>query len=183
MEYRSGVLHIGNVSVADIATRFGTPVYIYDAATIERQVANVKRAFAGIPFQPFYAMKANSNISLLRLVREHGFGCDAVSPGEIRLARHAGFAPEHIWFTCSNVSDGDLLDIHDPNIVINLNSMSEIDRYLRLELPNPVVLRVNPAVGAGHHRDVMTAGSGVKFGIDLAEVDSARMVLEDVGRK
>src|SRR5687768_2041588 len=134
MEYRSGVLHIGDVSVADIAERFGTPVYVYDAQTLEAQIEKVKRAFAGLPFQPFYAMKANSNVSLLRLISERGFGCDAVSPGEIRLARHAGFAPENIWFTCSNVSDEDLRDVGDPRIVINVNSMSEIDRCLRLDL-------------------------------------------------
>ena len=183
MEYRSGVLHIGNVSVADIAERFGTPVYVYDAQTLEAQIEKVKSAFAGLPFQPFYAMKANSNVSLLRLISERGFGCDAVSPGEIRLARHAGFAPENIWFTCSNVSDEDLRDVGDPRIVINVNSMSEIDRCLRLDLPNPIVLRVNPSIGAGHHNDVITAGSGVKFGIDMAEVESARIVVEDSGRK
>jgi diaminopimelate decarboxylase len=183
MEYRSGVLHIGNVSVADIAERFGTPVYVYDAQTLEAQIEKVNRAFASLPFRPFYAMKANSNISLLRLINERGYGCDAVSPGEIRLARHAGFEPENIWFTCSNVSDEDLRDIADPRIVINVNSMSEIDRCLRLDLPNPIVLRVNPSIGAGHHHDVITAGSGVKFGIDIAEVESARIIVEDSGRK
>lgn len=183
MEYRSGVLHIGNATVADIAARFGTPLYIYDAAVIERQIANVKRAFARLPFQPFYAMKANGNIAILRLIREHGFGCDAVSPGEIRLARHAGFSPENIWFTCSNVSDEDMRAVGDERIVINVNSMSEIDRYLALGLPNPIALRVNPDIGAGHHHDVVTAGGGVKFGIDIAEIETARVIVEDAGRK
>ena len=61
--------------------------------------------------------------------------------------------------------------------------MSEIDRCLALDLPNPIALRVNPDVGAGHHRDVITAGESVKFGIDLAEVESARMRVEDSDRK
>jgi diaminopimelate decarboxylase len=128
-------------------------------------------------------MKANGNLEILRLIRRHGFGCDCVSPGEIYLARHAGFTPEEIWFTCSNVSDADLLAIGDAKIVVNVNSMSEIDRYLALNLRNPVALRVNPDVGAGHHQDVVTAGGGVKFGIDFAEIDSARMTVEDAGRK
>lgn len=183
LQYRSKILHINNVSAVDLANRFGTPLYVYDAAAIEAQIANVKRAFAGIPFRPFYAMKANGNLSILRLIREHGFGCDAVSPGEIFLARKAGFEPEAIWFTCSNVSDQDLREIGDPRIVINVNSVSEIDRCLSLDLPNPIALRVNPDVGAGHHRDVVTAGGGVKFGIDLAEIENARMLVEDSGRK
>ena len=179
MHFQNGRLHIGNISTLDVASRFGTPVYVYDAASIARQIENLRRAFASIPFQPFYAMKANGNLSILRLVRSHGFGCDAVSPGEIYLARKAGFTAEEIWFTCSNVSDQDLRDIGDPGIVINVNSMSEIDRCLALGLTNPFALRVNPDVGAGHHRDTVTGGSGVKFGIDVAEIDSARMLIED----
>lgn len=183
MFYRNGVLHIGQVSAPDLVSRFGSPVYVYDAAVIRAQIAKVKRAFGKLPFRPFYAMKANSNISILRMVQEQGFGCDAVSPGEIHLAMHAGFTANDIWFTCSNVSDDDLRAIPDPRIVINVNSMSEIDRCLALDLRNPIALRVNPDIGAGHHKDVTTAGEGVKFGIELAEVESARMVVEDSGRK
>jgi diaminopimelate decarboxylase len=183
MHFADGVLHIANVSALDLARRFGTPLYVYDAAVIRRQIERIKRAFARLPFQPFYAMKANSNLAILRLVHQSGFGADAVSPGEIFLARSAGFAAEEIWFTCSNVSDDDLRAIGDERIVINLNSMSEVDRIVALGLPNRVALRVNPDVGAGHHADVVTAGGGVKFGIDLAEVEQARMIVEDSGRK
>ena len=183
MRYDNGVLNIGNVSTLDLTQRFGTPLYVYDAGVIRRQIDRVKRAFAGLPFRPFYAMKANGALAILDLVRKHGFGCDAVSPGEIFLARQAGFTPDNIWFTCSNVSDDDLRSIGDSSIVINVNSMSEIDRILALDLENPIALRVDPNVGAGHHVDVVTAGGGVKFGIDLAELDSARMVVEDAGRK
>lgn len=183
MEIIDGVLHIGGLAVPEIASRFGTPFYLYDAATIERQMQRLERAFASLPFRPFYAMKANGNLEILRRMQRRGFGCDAVSPGEIHIARAAGFGPDDIWFTCSNVSDDDLRAIHDPRIVINVNSMSEIDRCLALDLENPIALRMNPDVGAGHHHDVVTAGGGVKFGIDLAEIESARMVIEDAGRK
>jgi diaminopimelate decarboxylase len=187
MQFDSGLLHIGSQSAHDLAEKYGTPLYVYDAATIRRQIERVKGAFARLPFRPFFAMKANSNAAILRLVREHGFGCDAVSPGEIFIAKHAGFTSEEIWFTCSNVSDDDLralmLRTDDARIVINVNSVSEIDRILRLGLQNPIALRVNPDVGAGHHADVVTAGEGVKFGIDLAEVRDARMIVEDTGRR
>ncbi|HEV8433410.1 MAG TPA: diaminopimelate decarboxylase [Thermoanaerobaculia bacterium] len=183
MQFESGLLHIGSQSALDLAAKFGTPLYVYDAATIRRQIERVKGAFARLPFRPFFAMKANSNAAILQLVREHGFGCDAVSPGEIFIAKHAGFTSDEIWFTCSNVSDDDLRAINDARIVINVNSVSEIDRILRLGLQNPIALRVNPDVGAGHHADVVTAGEGVKFGIDLAEVRDARMMVEDTGRR
>lgn len=183
MEFRDGSCFIGGVQLNDIVDRFGTPAYVYDAAVILGQIAKVKRAFAGLPLRPFYAMKANGNLAILRLIRESGFGCDAVSPGEIFLAQRAGYTPDEIWFTCSNVSDDDLRAIPDPRIVINVNSRSEIDRCLALALPNPIALRVNPDVGAGHHHDVVTAGGGVKFGIDVGEIDDARMIIEDSGRQ
>jgi diaminopimelate decarboxylase len=183
MDFRDGVLHIGDVSAIELASRFGTPLYVYDADIIRRQIDRVQSAFNALPFRPFYAMKANSNLSILELVRKKGYGCDCVSPGEIFLARQAGFTPDEIWFTCSNVSDDDLEAIGDPQIVINANSMSEIDRCIRLELPNPIALRVNPDIGAGAHKDVVTGGSGVKFGIDLAELEDARMVTEDAGHR
>jgi len=183
MEYADNILRINGIAVTELASTFGTPLYVYDAAVIRRQIGRVRKAFASLPFQPFYAMKANGNLSILRLVREQGFGCDAVSPGEIHLALRAGFAPESIWFTCSNVSDDDLRAIPDHRIVVNVNSMSEIDRCLSLGLLNPIAIRVNPDVGAGHHADVVTAGESVKFGIDLAEVATARMVVEDSRRK
>lgn len=183
MEYRDKILHINGIAAPELAARFGTPLYAYDAAIIRRQIERIQRSFAALPFRAFYAMKANGNLSILRLIREHGVGCDAVSPGEIHLALRAGFAPEEIWFTCSNVSDDDLRAIPDPRIVVNVNSMSEIDRCLALDLQNPIALRVNPDVGAGHHADVITAGESVKFGIDLAEIETARMLVEDSGRK
>src|ERR1700730_4286337 len=183
MRFEKGVLQIGNVAAIAIADQYGTPVYVYDAAILDSQIERVKAAFAELPFRPFYAMKANGSLALLDRIRKRGFGCDAVSPGEIYIARQAGFTPDQIWFTCSNVSDDDLRRVGDPQIVINVNSLSEIDRILRLDLSNPIALRINPDVGAGHHADVVTAGGGVKFGIDLAEINDARMIVEDGGRK
>lgn len=183
LSFENDVLHIEGVSASDLAERYQTPLYVYDGAVIRRQIDRVKNAFRGLPFRPCYAMKANSALAILDLVRKSGFGCDAVSPGEIYIARQAGFTPDDIWFTCSNVSDQDLREIRDPRIVINVNSMSEIDRILALDLPNPIALRVDPAIGAGHHVDVVTAGGGVKFGIDIAELNDARMLVEDSGRK
>src|SRR5437016_14017440 len=107
MHFADGVLHIANVSALDLARRFGTPLYVYDAAVIRRQIERVKRAFARLPFRPFYAMKANSNLAILRLVHQSGFGADAVSPGEIFLASNAGFAAYVHWVTFYNVPDYD----------------------------------------------------------------------------
>lgn len=181
MNFDRGILHIGSLPVTRLVEQFGSPLYVYDAAVLRRQIERIRNCFGGMPLQPFYAAKANSNLEILRIVRENDFGADAVSPGEVFLARRAGFTTERIWFTCSNVSDADLLALEDARILINVNSMSEVDRVVRLGLRNPIAIRVNPDVGAGHHRDVVTGGFGVKFGIDIGELDAARMVAEDSG--
>lgn len=181
MEYQNGTLTIGGLPAPELVARFGSPVYVYDASVVKRQIARLTHAFASLSPRLFYAMKANGNVAILSMMRAAGLGCDAVSPGEIFIARHAGFRGSDMWFTCSNVSDDDLRAIDDPTILINLNAMNDLDRVLRLGLKNPVGIRINPTIGAGHHADVVTAGYGVKFGFDLGEVDDARMIAEDGG--
>lgn len=181
MRFLDARLFIGEHAAEDLVQRFGSPLYVYDATILRKQIAALRAAFAAIPLTPFYAVKANDNLAFLRMFRAEGLGCDAVSPGEVFLAKKAGFDGSEIWFTCSNVSDDDLLALDDPAIVINVNSMSEIDRCVRLRLLNRIAIRVNPDVGAGHHRDVVTGGLGVKFGIDLAELDAARGTAEAGG--
>src|SRR3954468_24381476 len=90
-------LHIGNVSAPDLINRYGSPLYAYDAEGIRRQIERGKRAFAGPPFRPFYAMKANGALAILDLVRGAGFGCDAVSPGKFSLAGRPASPPATSW--------------------------------------------------------------------------------------
>jgi len=71
-------LNIGNVPTTDLANRYGSPLYVYDAAVIRRQIERVRRAFSALPFRPFYALKANGALAIIDLVRGAGFGCDAV---------------------------------------------------------------------------------------------------------
>ncbi len=145
------MLDLGERSAEELAETYGTPLYVYNAAVIRRQIERVKKAFAALPFRPFYAMKANGSLAILDLIRGNAFGCDCVSPGEIYIARQAGFIAEEIWFTCSNVSDEDLGSIDDPRIVVNVNSISEIDRVLSLDLQNPIALRVTISPRSAKH--------------------------------
>ncbi|HEU5162405.1 MAG TPA: diaminopimelate decarboxylase, partial [Thermoanaerobaculia bacterium] len=100
MNFTNGSLHIAGAPVARLIEEFGSPLYVYDRSAIERQIERVRTAFGALPLQPFYAAKANSNLTILRMIAAAGFGCDAVSPGEVFLARKAGFPARRIWFTC-----------------------------------------------------------------------------------
>ncbi|HUO84488.1 MAG TPA: diaminopimelate decarboxylase [Thermoanaerobaculia bacterium] len=181
IEYREDELFIGGTPAPALVRKFGSPLYVYDASVIDRQIRRLTDAFGDLPFQPFYAAKANSNLDILRMIRNAGFGCDAVSPGEVFLARKAGFDAERIWFTSTHVSDDDFRALTNPAVTVNIDSMSALERIVKLKLRNPISFRVNPDVGAGHHRDVVTGGYGVKFGFDRAEVGEARIWAESAG--
>ena len=184
MKYEGSVLTFDGVTVDDLAEKYGTPLYIYDAGVIRKQIRRVERAFGGRGINPYFAAKANSNRNILAMFAESGFGCDAVSPGEILVALAAGFEPSDIWFTCSNVSDEDLRFVsYEPQIVINLNSFSELERIIALRIGNPLSLRINTEVGAGHHKDVVTGGFGVKFGFEISDLPEARKSAAAAGLK
>ena len=104
MEFKSGVLHINGISVVDLVERFGTPVYVYDGSVILRQMENVKRAFADLPFRPFYAMKANSNRALLSLFASLGGGADIVSGGEGSELYRVDLPSAYIGLTVDDLS-------------------------------------------------------------------------------
>jgi diaminopimelate decarboxylase len=112
-----------------------------------------------------YAAKANTNLSVLRVLREEGVEIDAVSPGEVYLALKAGFEPEQILFTGTSVGLEELLYLIETGVRISLDSESQLDRLIELEVPELISVRVNPEFGAGHHDHVITAGPLAKFGV------------------
>lgn len=175
MHYRNQRLHFGSITASELVETYGSPLYVYEADVVTSRIDELRRTVGSVPVELFYAAKANSNTSILAMFADAGFGCDAVSPGEVFLARSAGFDDSRIWFTCSNVSPEDLrfLRIH-PEIVVNLNSRAELDTLIESSLENPVSFRVNTEVGAGHHKDVVTGGFGVKFGIEATRLIAAR---------
>lgn len=166
-ENRSGYLHIEGVSSLDLARRFGTPLYVYSEGRIRRQVQRLREALSKqyTRTRILYAAKANTNTSVLRVVREEGTGLDAVSPGEVYLALNAGFSPDDILFTSTSVGLEEMLYLIDAGVRINVDSESQLDRLLKQEVPETISVRVNPGQGAGHHEHVVAAGHYAKFGV------------------
>ncbi len=169
---------VAGVPVADIARDFGTPTYVYDAATIEARVAEL-RAFDVVR----YAMKANSNLAVLDLVRRSGALVDAVSAGEIHRALAAGFAPSGdpppIVYT-ADVFDRESLDvIAEYGIAVNCGSTDMVAQYGERAPGGAVTLRVNPGFGHGHSKKTNTGGEHSKHGIWHEDLPRA---LEIAGR-
>jgi diaminopimelate decarboxylase len=168
------------VSLADIAVQVGTPVYVYSTATLERHF-NVFRdalrshAEIGDPLIA-YAVKANSNVQVLRVLIRQGAGADTVSEGEIRRALAAGAPPERIVFSGVGKTAAELAFALDVGVAeINVESEAELDLLAAIAGQKgarpAIAIRVNPDVAAGGHAKISTGSSHNKFGVSISEAE------------
>jgi diaminopimelate decarboxylase len=172
-DYRNGVLHAEAVNLAELAAAVGTPFYCYSTATLERHYRVFSEAFAGEKVMVCYAMKANSNQSVLRTLAKLGAGADVVSGGELKRALAAGIPPGKILFSGVGKTEAELraalaADIH----CINVESEPELELLSKIAAETGrtarISVRVNPDVDAGTHAKISTGKSENKFGIPLA---------------
>lgn len=179
-DYRAGPegpeLWCEDVRLAEIADAVGTPVYVYSSATLERHYRAFRDAFAPREVLIAYAVKANANLSILRLLAGLGAGADTVSEGEIRKALAAGVPPERILLSGVGKTDQELGFALDVGVAeINVESEPELDRLAAVaeakEKRATIAIRVNPDVGAGGHAKISTGASHNKFGVSLAEAE------------
>ena len=171
-EYRNGVLHAEAVNLVDLADAVGTPFYCYSTATLERHYRVFSEAFAGANTLICYALKANSNQSVLRTLAKLGAGADVVSGGELKRAIAAGIPPEKILFSGVGKTEAELRAALAADIrCINIESEPELELLSRLatELGRKarISVRVNPDVDSGTHAKISTGKSENKFGVPL----------------
>ena len=171
-DYRNGVLHAEAVNLAEVASQVGTPFYCYSSATLERHFRVFSEAFAGEKVLVCYAMKANSNQSVLRTLAALGAGADVVSGGELKRALAAGIPPDKIVFSGVGKTEVELRAALASDILcINVESEPELELLSRLAAEMGRVarisVRVNPDVDAGTHAKISTGRSENKFGIPL----------------
>jgi diaminopimelate decarboxylase len=172
-DYRDGVLHAEAVSLSAIADAVGTPFYCYSTATLERHYRVFSDAFAGEKAVICYAMKANSNQSVLRTLARLGAGADVVSGGELKRALAAGIPPGKILFSGVGKTEAELRAALATDILcINVESEPELDLLSRLAVETGrtarISVRVNPDVDAGTHAKISTGKSENKFGIPIS---------------
>jgi diaminopimelate decarboxylase len=180
-ELRAGELFCEDVSLAAIAGAVGTPVYVYSTATLERHYRVFRDALAAHPSlgSPLiaYAVKANSNLSILKVLAALGAGADTVSEGEIRRALAAGVPAERIVFSGVGKTESELSFALEVGVgEINVESAPELDLVARLaggrgRRPT-LALRVNPDVGAGGHAKITTGAQASKFGVAISEAEA-----------
>ena len=176
--YRHGQLHAEATSLLDVAAAVGTPFYLYSAAALTARYHSFVEAFQ--PIQPMvcYAVKANSNLAVLRLFAGLGAGADVVSEGELHRALAAGIPPDRVIFSGVGKGRAELMTALEAGIhQINVESVPELRRLSEIAAAQgaaaKVAIRVNPDVDALTHAKIATGKKENKFGIDLDEALAA----------
>lgn len=157
---------IGGIPVLDLIRQFGTPLYIYSEETVLQRITELKTNLGVYPDTRFlYAVKANFNPQIVKTIINEGIGIDTVSIDEVKLALHLGCPKENIMYTESMISDAEMRETHDLGILLNIGSLSRLEKWGRAFPGTEICVRFNPDVGAGSHTTNITAGPDVKFGI------------------
>lgn len=178
---KDGVLHCEDIPLSSIAAQLGTPAYVYSAATLRRHAQAMKAPFEGIPHLLCYSVKASSNLAILSLLRDEGFGFDIVSGGELFRTQQVGADPKTIVFSGVGKTEQELDEALQAGILL-FNVESEAELYMldavaaRRGTKAPVSLRINPDVDPQTHAYIATGLRDSKFGIPSARaLDAYRL--------
>jgi diaminopimelate decarboxylase len=165
-----GALSIGGIAATDLAAEFGTPLVVYDEATI-RARARAYRAAAPDAFIA-YGTKAFPNVAILRVLAEEGVGADVSTIGELRFALEAGISGDRLVVHGNNKSDEELEAAAKHEALVVVDSLSELERARELGLPR-ILIRFTPGIEANTHEAIRTAHHGSKFGLPPHDLRAA----------
>ena len=174
--YRDGRLHAEDVDLTTLADAVGTPFYCYSTATLERHYTLFAKAVGAPKRRVFFAMKANSNLAVLKTLARLGAGADTVSEGEVRKALAAGIPAGSIVFSGVGKADRELAHAVDVGLhQVNIETEGELHALSRIAAAKgrrqDAVFRINPDIGAGGHAKITTGSDANKFGISLREAE------------
>jgi len=163
-----------------VAEEFGCPLYVYDAAKIQSQYNRLTNAFAKVEkLQINYAVKALSNLSVLKLLKKMGSGLDTVSIQEVQLGLHAGFSPERIIYTPNGVSLDEIEEAAALGVQINIDNLSILEQFGAKHPQIPVCIRINPHVMAGGNSNISVGHIDSKFGISIHQLPHILRIVEN----
>jgi diaminopimelate decarboxylase len=164
----------------EIASTYGSPVYVYDADTIKKQYQRLTNAFQTVPSLKLnYAVKALSNLSILKLMKGLGSGLDTVSIQEVQLGLHAGFEAEQIIFTPNGVSLQEIETAAKLGVQINIDNLSILEQFGTKHPKTPVCIRINPHVMAGGNTNISVGHIDSKFGISIHQIPHILRIVEN----
>lgn len=162
---------ISHQSLLDYANKYGTPLYVYDGNQILKRYKELYEFISYPNLKILYAMKANYNVGILKLLKKNNAYLDTVSPGEVMLALKLGFTKDEILFTSNNITDAEMNEVQETGVLFNIGAISSLEKYGKSFPGNNVCVRFNPDVYAGENKYVQTAGAITKFGILMSDLD------------
>ncbi len=180
MKYINGELSIDGVYLASAARAFGTPLYVYSEKRLRDRINLVKNSIGKIG-SVYYAVKANANPYLLRIISSSGFGADTVSIGEMKVAISSGFPKDHIAFSGVGKREDEIAFAIGNNILINAESTEEIELISAIKNGIHIGIRVNPNVSPETHRYITTGNYENKFGIPIDSAADAFLFAKEKG--
>jgi diaminopimelate decarboxylase len=176
--------NIQGIKLTDLATQFGTPLYVYDADKIIEKISILRDSFQNVNLKIKYACKANTNISILKLMRKHGVEIDVVSPQELQLALLAGYEGSQITFTPSGVSFDEIEYAAEAGTRINLDNLDVLEKFgQKYGNTKPALIRLKPHVFGGGNEKIMTAHPESKFGISIHQREEILEIVKKYGIK
>lgn len=163
-----------------LATEFGSPLYVYDAEKIASQYQRLTSAFSKVErFKVHYAVKALSNISVLKYLKSLGSALDTVSIQEVQLGLHAGFEPNQIIYTPNGVSMEEIETVAALGVQINIDNLSILEQFGTKHPTIPVCIRINPHVMAGGNANISVGHIDSKFGISIHQLPHILRIIEN----
>jgi len=163
-----------------VAEEFGSPVYVYDAEKMQSQYQRLTNAFSKVEkLRINYAVKALSNLSVLKLLKKMGSGLDTVSIQEVQLGLLAGFTPERIIYTPNGVSMEEIEEVAQLGVQINIDNLSILEQFGAKHPTTPVCIRINPHVMAGGNSNISVGHIDSKFGISIHQVPHLLRIIEN----
>lgn len=161
----------------ELLKKYGSPLYVYSESVLRERCRDLLKAFHG-KIRPSFSAKANTNLTLLKIIHEEGLGADAMSPGEIYLLEKSGFSSKEIFYIGNNVSCEEMSYCIERDILVSVDSLSQLEQFGQINPGGRVAVRFNPGIGAGHCDKVITAGPKTKFGVQAEFYPEVKEILE-----
>ena len=173
-----------NEQLVNIGTQFGTPVYAYNANSIETQFKKLTTAFNKWPTKFFYACKALTNINILKIIKNLGGNLDCVSINEVQLGLRAGFKPHQILYTPNCVDFSEVEEAKNLGVNINIDNISILEQWgTKFGNSYPILIRLNPHITAGGNYKISTGHIDSKFGISVHQMRHIERIVKSTNIK
>lgn len=164
-------MYINREQINKLAKEYSTPIYLYDKNQIIENIKQIKQVSSTPNLHINYATKANSNLNILKLIKDQGLNVDCTGYGEYFINKHAGFTNDNIYVVANNLTDDELSQLAEENVTISVDSYDQLVSLNKV-VPSyqKVMLRINPTFGDGENASIITGGHNHKFGIDYDKV-------------